>query len=307
MTRQPHRLGRRRARRLLDGDPAARTGAAGLAVLIDALTPAAADERETPAQLLAAFTRQAEAVPRAGRRPRSAAHGGARRRYVRRALTVKTAAVVLVLSGGTMAAAAADALPGPAQRAAYELFGSWGVPAPSLPPREGGPQNPEPGTGPVVVPEGTAPAGTASSPAAGEDPGASATPSASASDCDGHTHGNGRRCATNGKGDADDNVVDDSASPAASATATSTQTPTPTPSVRSTHTPPGRYRKHDADMDAGTLDVESTPDPATPSPVVSGTPSAASTPTASGTPTAVTSPSAAGTPTASASPGMPEG
>ena len=135
------RLGRRTARQLLDGRPATRTAEVRLARLLDALgdqdTPS---EATVPAHLLEAFTRRAReasaqaAVASAGRggsaRPGVHARSRTRSRRIGRALTVK-AAFVLVFSGATVGAAAADVLPPPAQSAVHELFGSWGVPAPS--------------------------------------------------------------------------------------------------------------------------------------------------------------------------------
>ena len=132
MTRSP-RLGRRRARHLIDGGAARAPGEQRLADLLDTLADhRGADAGPVPPELLAAFARRAEEsgsrrVVGVGGRLRS----GARSRGVHRALTVKTAAVVLVLSGGTMAVAAADDLPAPAQRAAHAILGSWGVPAPA--------------------------------------------------------------------------------------------------------------------------------------------------------------------------------
>ncbi|HEX4792092.1 MAG TPA: hypothetical protein VH372_26735 [Actinospica sp.] len=253
---RPHRLSRRRAGRLLDGDPAARAGEAKLAALIDALEPdepSDGDAREVPAELLAAFARQAEGAPRAqhGARSRSGARGGPRPLHPRGVLTVKTAAVVLVLSGGTVAAATADALPGPAQRAAYELFGSWGVPAPT-PPTGGQPQSPEPpSTGPVLR-EGSTPAGSAPGAASATEPGPKPSGSASASgsvptdagqattpgtdDCAGHTHGNDHHC-----------EPDDTASPVTNGLATVVGTvatsPPASPTGHTTHTPPGHSKR----------------------------------------------------------------
>jgi hypothetical protein len=129
MTRNP-RLGRRRVRHLIDGG-APRAGEQRLAEVLGTLADhRAAPPRPVPPELLAAFTRQAE-EPASRRAVDGRARTGARSRGVHRALTVKTAAVVLVLSGGTMAVAAADDLPAPAQRAAHAILGSWGVPAPS--------------------------------------------------------------------------------------------------------------------------------------------------------------------------------
>lgn len=174
-----------------------------------------------------------------------------------RALAVKSAMLVLALSGGTMAAAAADALPGPAQRAAYNLFGSWGVPAPATPPRRHGP-DPAANTG-SVLPEGTVPAGaapTASPKATDTDPGSGVATTQDASPCTGLKHGNGHKCTvtgtdTSGDGDGDgdgnkDKNGDDGLPSASSSAAVSampaltTPTPTPTPTV---HVPPGRVKK----------------------------------------------------------------
>lgn len=153
--RQSPRLTRRDARRLLDGESAVRGSDARLAELLDALAvvPHQA-ESEVPAELLAAFAEGARgggaddaaqgAVHEAIRPVRSGARGRRRggrvsvgrvslprSRSLGRALAVKSAVVALALSGGTVAAAAADALPGPAQRAVHDLFSSWGVPGPS--------------------------------------------------------------------------------------------------------------------------------------------------------------------------------
>jgi hypothetical protein len=164
---RPPRLSRRGARRLLDGRPAARPREQRLAEFLDTLADRdragradrdAAAENQTdrdavPSPVLEAFARQAGdaaasrsragdlASPARGRRTRSGARAALRSRRIRRALTVK-AAVVLALSGATVAAAAAaDALPEPAQRAAYEWLGSLGVPAP-------GPHHPDPAARP---------------------------------------------------------------------------------------------------------------------------------------------------------------
>lgn len=234
MTRNP-RLGRRRARHLIDGG-AAHAREQRIADLLDTLAGhRGADPRPVPPELLAAFAWQAEeSVSRrgigAGGRPRS----GARSRGVHRALTVKTAAVVLVLSGGTMAVAAADDLPAPAQRAAHAILGSWGVPAPAGKPRpnkrqlrvntHGSAPMTHPATaGPAVEPPPTRQ--TSDSPGARP----SGDPAGS--------------CATLGFGDGHA-VGHDCASTAAAtapasapiATKTATAVPTPTPSATSTAT-----------------------------------------------------------------------
>ena len=177
---RPPRLSRRGARRLLDGRPANRPREQRLAEFLNTLADREAPDGEiatqgatdrdgtgrdaaareapdgeiagwgvVPPPVLEAFARQAgdsaaHATSPARSRPvRSGARSAVGSRPIRRTLTVK-AAVVLALSGATVAAAAAaDALPEPAQRAAYELLGSWGVPAP-------GPHHPGPAARPVA-------------------------------------------------------------------------------------------------------------------------------------------------------------
>jgi hypothetical protein len=256
MTRSPYRLGRRGARRLLDGDPAARAADPRLAALLDALASVEADgetdggDREVPVDVLTAFARHAEAAgPRPGHGRRSGARVRARSRQTRSALTVKTAAVVLALSGGTMAAAAADALPAPAQRAAHHLFGHWGVPAPSAPPH-GVPDLPRPSLS-SVLPGGSPTSKTPSAPAAATAPGAGGsasvggkgTASPGTSACATHTHGNGHHCDASGADDAKNG--DNGKNGAGDRSATSTATPAPTGGTAS-HVPPGHEHTTDA-------------------------------------------------------------
>jgi hypothetical protein len=239
MTRPTQRLGRRSARRLLDGDPAARAADERLAALLDTLAAEEKDraDREVPEDVLAAFARRAEpAGSRSGHGHRSGARAGARSRHTRSALAVKTAAVVLALSGGTVAAAAADALPGPAQRAAHQLFGNWGVPAPSAPPHEV-PDLPRPSMS-SVLPGGSQTSKAPSASAVPTAPGASGSASTGgngqsapgASACASHTHGNGHHCDASGAETGENRDEGRSAS--------STATPAPTGGTAS-HVPPG--------------------------------------------------------------------
>ena len=144
---RPPRLSRRTARLLLDGRPVARAREQRLARLLDALadqdTPC---DAAVPGPLLEAFARRAQAVDAtaaAADRGRGATGAPAvrsasrlRSRRISRVLTFK-AAFVLAFSGATVAAAAADVLPAPAQSAVHELFGAWGVPAPAPAARAG--------------------------------------------------------------------------------------------------------------------------------------------------------------------------
>lgn len=93
-----------------------------LEAVLAALAPDDTTDVAVPEDVLRAFAQYASADE-----PRSA---GARALRIGRAAALKVAVAVLVLSSGTVAAAAADVLPGPAQRAAHSLFGDWGVPAP---------------------------------------------------------------------------------------------------------------------------------------------------------------------------------
>ena len=93
-----------------------------LAAVLAALAPDDAADAEVPEDVLRAFAENAPVD--------SARRSGARTVRFGRAAALKVAVVVLAVSSGTVAAAAADALPGPAQRAAHSLLGGWGVPAP---------------------------------------------------------------------------------------------------------------------------------------------------------------------------------
>jgi hypothetical protein len=93
-----------------------------LAAVLAALGPDDAADIEVPEDVLLAFAENAPVD--------SARRSGARIVRVGRAAALKVAVVVLAVSSGTVAAAAADALPGPAQRAAHSLLGRWGAPAP---------------------------------------------------------------------------------------------------------------------------------------------------------------------------------
>ena len=93
-----------------------------VAELLRALAPDDAADVEVPEDVLRAFHQHAPAD--GGRR------AGVRVRRSGRVAVLRIAAVVLVLSSGTVAAAATDVLPGPAQRVAHSLLGGWGVPAP---------------------------------------------------------------------------------------------------------------------------------------------------------------------------------
>jgi hypothetical protein len=99
-----------------------------LAEVLAALAPDDAADAEVPEDVLRAFAEHApvERVDPVD----SARRSGARTLGIGRAAAVKIAVVVLAVSSGTVAAAAADVLPGPAQRAAHSLLGRWGVPAP---------------------------------------------------------------------------------------------------------------------------------------------------------------------------------
>jgi hypothetical protein len=99
-----------------------RKGDERLAALLAALAPDHAADAEVPEDVLRAFAEHAPVD--------SARRSGARTFRVGRVAALKIAVLVLSVSGGTVAAAAADALPAPAQRAAHSLLGRWGVPAP---------------------------------------------------------------------------------------------------------------------------------------------------------------------------------
>ncbi|HTJ69900.1 MAG TPA: hypothetical protein VL551_20350 [Actinospica sp.] len=103
-----------------------------MAAVLTALAPEDAGGAAVPEAVLAAFADHARNAPT---RQHAAEDGGRRRSGARTprvawAATIKAGVVVLAISSGTIAAAAADILPATAQNAAHSLFGSWGVPAP---------------------------------------------------------------------------------------------------------------------------------------------------------------------------------
>lgn len=181
-------IGSRGARRLLKAAPPANTREERVAAVLSALAPQDATDAAVPEAVLAAFAAHThpdqvrEAVPGPGKR------SGARAGRVGRAAAVKAGVVVLAVSSGTVAAAAADVLPAPAQRAAHSLFGSWGVPAPRTSPGAGtvSPSAPAAGT-PLTSAPG---AGSARSNAAR--PGAA--PSTSRDCSAANTHAAGAHC-----------------------------------------------------------------------------------------------------------------
>ena len=101
-----------------------------VAAVLAALAPQDATDAAVPEAVLAAFAVHADPDEERAAAPDRGRRSGARPRHVGRAAAVKAGVVVLAISSGTAAAAAADILPAPAQRAAHSLFGSWGVPAP---------------------------------------------------------------------------------------------------------------------------------------------------------------------------------
>jgi hypothetical protein len=136
--KQRSTIGRRGARRLLESAEPAGPHERRVAEVLAALAPGP-ETHPVPEAVLAAFAEAGEAAEeRPGRRARRRARARAGRVW---GAAVKTTAVVLVLSGGTIAAAAADVLPAPAQRMVHNLFGSWGVPAPHPQPGTGGPSS----------------------------------------------------------------------------------------------------------------------------------------------------------------------
>ena len=127
--------------------------------VLTALAPQDATDAVVPEAVFAAFAVHAQpdraraAAPDRGRRSGSGAWCAGR------AAAVKVGVAVLAVSSGTVAAAAAaDILPAPAQRAAHGLFGSWGVPAPHVSPGAGtvSPSAPSAGT-PVTGAPGAGP------------------------------------------------------------------------------------------------------------------------------------------------------
>lgn len=148
----------RGARRLLEAAPPTDAREEQVAAVLTALAPLDATDTAVPEAVLAAFAAHADpdlvrgAVPGLGRR------SGVRAWHVGRAAAVKAGVVVLAVSSGTVAAAATDSLPAPAQRAAHSLFGSWGVPAPHSSPGAGtvSPSAPAAGTPLASAPGGGA-------------------------------------------------------------------------------------------------------------------------------------------------------
>lgn len=104
--------------------------------MLNALTPDDATGAAVPEELLRAFAQHAPAENVTdGARHRGSRRTGTRTRRVGLSAALKAAVAVLVISSGTVAAAAADVLPGPAQRAAHSLLGGFGVPAPHQTPQ----------------------------------------------------------------------------------------------------------------------------------------------------------------------------
>lgn len=159
-----------------------------LAAVLGALAPEDASDAPVPGALLAAFAVHAGPDRARAALPNRAQRTGARARHVGRAAAVRAAVVVLAVSGGTAAAAAADILPATAQRAAHNLFGSWGVPAPHTAPGAGGVSPSAPATG---TPATGAPGMSAQSSAA--HPGV--TPSTGGDCSAANTHAADARCA----------------------------------------------------------------------------------------------------------------
>ncbi|MGH6657047.1 MAG: hypothetical protein ACRDVE_17815, partial [Actinocrinis sp.] len=120
--RRPQRIGRRLARQLVE-DRHSGSGAEELRELLELAAPSTVTRADTArlGALLAAYREAAESTPS----PRAAY----RRRSVPRSLTVRTAAVLLVVSGAGVGAAGAGILPAPIQRAAHDLFGAGHAPA----------------------------------------------------------------------------------------------------------------------------------------------------------------------------------
>lgn len=187
-------ISRRGARRLLTGATPAGGAEERLAAVLDVLARPVPDleERPVPAQVLTAFAGQAGHGPRtgAGRSPEGRA--GARSRRLRGAFVLKAAAVAVVFLGGAVAAAAADALPAPAQRVAHVLLGSFGVPAPSSSQPSGNLPGPTAARSSNPVDSTTPPTPVASStPWTG-----SSTASSTACPTAARTHGTGHTCST---------------------------------------------------------------------------------------------------------------
>ena len=123
---RPRRIGAREAEQLLTGAPVGPDRRELVHLLSAAAGPARPDELVGEDAALAAFGSASAGPAAAVPRPRM------RRRALTRALTVKVAAGVAVLSlSGVAYAAETGRLPHAAQQTAHELFSSWGVPAPT--------------------------------------------------------------------------------------------------------------------------------------------------------------------------------
>lgn len=145
--------------------------------------PPLASPRAVPPAILAAFARSAAATAAAADQPDSAPHASSRPRTLSRELIVLSSTALLAVLASTVAAAADDALPSPAQRVAHAWFGSWGVPAPGR--RAAASASPTPGSA-SVPPFGLPTTGgyrpgsdTGKAPHAQSDQDLSASPSAS--------------------------------------------------------------------------------------------------------------------------------
>jgi hypothetical protein len=177
------------ARRLLKVAPPTDAREQQVAAVLTALAPEDAADAAVPEAVLAAFAdharsrRSREAVTSRGRK-----RSGARMRGAGRAATIKAGLVVLALSSATVAAAAADILPAPAQQAAHSLFGSWGVPAPRA---SHGAETDSPST-PTRSAAATRTPGTGTTRASVTNP--VATPPAESICSDSNTHGAGVHC-----------------------------------------------------------------------------------------------------------------
>ena len=187
-------ISRRGARRLLTGATPAGGAEERLAAVLDVLARPVPDleERAVPAQVLTAFASQAGHGPRTGAGRSLGGRAGARSRRLRGAFVLKVVAVAVVFLGGAVAAAAADALPAPAQRVAHVLLGSVGVPAPSSPQPSDNQPGPAATRSSNPVDSTTPPtAGASSTPSAG-----SSTTSSTACATAARTHGTDHACPT---------------------------------------------------------------------------------------------------------------
>jgi len=181
-------IGSRGARRLLEAARLAEPREDRVAAVLSALAPQDATDAAVPEAVLAAFAVHAEPEQERAAAPDRGQRSGARVWRVGWAGAVKAAVVVLAISSGSVAAAAADILPAPAQRAAHSLFGSWGVPAPRT----------SPGAGTVSPSAPTAGTPLTSAPGAGSARSNAARPGAAPStgrDCSAaNTHAAGAHC-----------------------------------------------------------------------------------------------------------------